>query len=103
MAGLGVLVILILAAAFPEAMSTHSAIGLSVDMIEPPSAEHYFGTDQFGRDIYGRSIVGAGVSLVADVVTVFTGLLIFVVVCALNVLGDFLRDLLEPRELTMVA
>ena len=34
MAGLGVLVILILAAAFPEAMSTHSAIGLSLDMIE---------------------------------------------------------------------
>lgn len=32
--------------------------------------------------------------------TVFPGLLIFFVVCALNVLGDFLRDLLDPRELT---
>jgi peptide/nickel transport system permease protein len=34
--------------------------------------------------------------------TVFPGLLIFFVVCALNVLGDFLRDLLDPRELTVV-
>jgi peptide/nickel transport system permease protein len=33
--------------------------------------------------------------------TVFPGLLIFFVVCALNVLGDFLRDLLDPRELTV--
>ena len=70
MAGLGVVVVLVLAAAFPDAMSTHSAIGLSADMIEPPSAEHYFGTDQFGRDIYSRSIGGARVSLVVGVVTV---------------------------------
>ena len=76
MAGLGVLVILILAAAFPEAMSTHSAISLSVDMIESPSAEHYFGTDQFGRDIYSRSIVGARVSLVVGVVTVLLAVVI---------------------------
>ena len=67
---LGVVVVLVLAAAFPEAMSTHSAIGLSLDLIEPPSAAHYFGTDQFGRDIYSRSIGGARVSLVVGVVTV---------------------------------
>ena len=76
MAGLGVLVVLVIAAAFPEAMSTHSAIGLSVDMIEPPSAEHYFGTDQFGRDIYSRSIVGARVSFVVGVVTVLLAVVI---------------------------
>jgi peptide/nickel transport system permease protein len=30
--------------------------------------------------------------------TIFPGLLIFFTVCALNVLGDFLRDLLDPRD-----
>jgi peptide/nickel transport system permease protein len=30
--------------------------------------------------------------------TVFPGLLIFFTVCALNILGDFLRDLLDPRD-----
>jgi peptide/nickel transport system permease protein len=32
--------------------------------------------------------------------TVFPGVLIFVTVCSLNILGDFLRDVLDPRELT---
>ena len=76
MAGLGVLVILVLAAVLPDAMSTHSATGLSVDRIEPPSAAHYFGTDQFGRDIYSRSIGGARVSLVVGVVTVLLAVVI---------------------------
>ena len=32
--------------------------------------------------------------------TVFPGALIFLTVCSLNIIGDFLRDLLDPRELT---
>lgn len=32
--------------------------------------------------------------------TVFPGLFIFLTVCALNIIGDFLRDLLDPREFT---
>jgi peptide/nickel transport system permease protein len=32
--------------------------------------------------------------------TVFPGALIFLTVCSLNILGDFLRDVLDPRELT---
>lgn len=32
--------------------------------------------------------------------TVFPGLFIFITVCALNIIGDFLRDLLDPREIT---
>jgi len=29
----------------------------------PPSAEHWFGTDEVGRDIYTRVVLGAGLSL----------------------------------------
>lgn len=32
--------------------------------------------------------------------TVFPGALIFFTVCSLNIIGDFLRDVLDPRELT---
>ncbi len=32
--------------------------------------------------------------------TVFPGALIFLTVCSLNIMGDFLRDVLDPRELT---
>ena len=32
-------------------------------MLEPPSAEHWFGTDELGRDIMARVVVGARTSL----------------------------------------
>jgi peptide/nickel transport system permease protein len=31
--------------------------------VKPPSAEHWFGTDNFGRDIYSRAIYGARISI----------------------------------------
>ena len=30
---------------------------------QPPSAEHWFGTDKFGRDIFVRILYGARISL----------------------------------------
>lgn len=37
---------------------------------QPPSAEHWFGTDIYGRDIFARVIYGARISLTIGVVTV---------------------------------
>lgn len=41
-----------------------------VSRLKPPSAQHYFGTDELGRDIYSRVIYGAQVSLPASLVVV---------------------------------
>ncbi len=38
--------------------------------LNPPSGEHWFGTDNFGRDIFSRVIYGGRYSLLAGVVTV---------------------------------
>ena len=38
--------------------------------LKPPSAEHWFGTDNFGRDIFSRVIYGGRYSLLAGCLTV---------------------------------
>ena len=43
--------------------------------LQPPSMEHWFGTDDFGRDVLARIVVGARYSLTAGLVAVGLGLL----------------------------
>jgi peptide/nickel transport system permease protein len=44
--------------------------------LQPPSAEHYFGTDGFGRDVFARILHGSRVSLTIGFVTTFVSTLI---------------------------
>lgn len=44
--------------------------------LNPPSAEHIFGTDQLGRDIFARVMIGGRVSLLTAVVATAGALLI---------------------------
>lgn len=70
---LGVIICLawILAAIFAPAISPYNPIVQDLNVrLDPPSAEHWFGTDNFGRDIFSRVIYGGRYSLLAGVVTV---------------------------------
>jgi peptide/nickel transport system permease protein len=40
------------------------------EKLDPPTWQHWFGTDQVGRDVFTRVIVGARVSLVAGMVVI---------------------------------
>jgi peptide/nickel transport system permease protein len=40
------------------------------EKLDPPSPQHFFGTDQVGRDVFTRVIVGARVSLIAGGVVI---------------------------------
>jgi peptide/nickel transport system permease protein len=42
--------------------------------LQPPSAEHWFGTDHFGRDVFSMVMVGARVSIAAALVAVGIGM-----------------------------
>ena len=44
------------------------------EMLQGPSAAHYFGTDKFGRDIWSRVIWGAQRSVIISVLAVMVGL-----------------------------
>lgn len=47
-----------------------------INMNQPPSAEHFFGTDEIGRDIFSRVLYGARYSLMMGVVVLTIAVLI---------------------------
>lgn len=44
--------------------------------LQPPSAEHWFGTDQFGRDVFTRMLHGARISLFVGVAGALGGVIL---------------------------
>lgn len=61
----------ILAAIFADFIAPYGPIAQDLSIrLNPPSLEHFFGTDNFGRDIFSRVIYGGRYSLLAGCVTV---------------------------------
>lgn len=50
------------------------------NMLQGPSAEHWFGTDELGRDYFARVLCGARVSLIVGVLAMLTSVVIGVTV-----------------------
>jgi ABC-type dipeptide/oligopeptide/nickel transport system permease subunit len=69
--------LLVFVAALAPAIAPHDPIERSLlDRDQPPSREHWMGTDRLGRDVFSRVVYGARVSLVVGVIaqTVSMGL-----------------------------
>ena len=67
------LIVVILMAIFAPLLATHSPLTINViDRIQPPSPDHWFGTDEHGRDIYSRVIYGSRVSVLVGMSVVVT-------------------------------
>src|SRR5512133_1458657 len=65
-AGLVVIATFILLALFAPLIVPYDPIATSWSLVrKPPSALHWFGTDDLGRDILGRVIFGTRASLMA--------------------------------------
>jgi peptide/nickel transport system permease protein len=60
--------------------------------LRPPSAVHWFGTDQLGRDLFSRVLYGGRESLPAAVIVVAVGFLIGV---SLGAIAGYRRGLLD--------
>ncbi len=53
-----------LAAVFAPLLTPYDPFALNIDhLLQPPSAEHLFGTDALGRDVFTRMLYGGRVSL----------------------------------------
>ena len=67
----------IVLAVFAAYLAPQDPIATSWSAIrKPPSAEHWFGTDEIGRDVFSRVIWGTQASLLAGVVAVSISLLL---------------------------
>ena len=70
-AGLVVIAAFIVLAVFAPLISPYDPVATSWSLVrKPPSALHWFGTDDLGRDILTRVIYGARASLVAGAIAV---------------------------------
>ncbi len=77
--GLSLVLVLAWVALMAPLLATHdpSALGASVrSRFLPPSLEHWMGTDILGRDLYSRVVFGARVSLFIGVASVFTSVVL---------------------------
>jgi peptide/nickel transport system permease protein len=74
-AGSAIVLVMVFFALFPGAVSRQNPLDYSAErMLQPPSAEHIFGTDHLGRDIFARVIWGTRIDLMMGVVAVITPL-----------------------------
>ena len=65
------LVAVIGGALFADALAPYDPLAVNLrSVLQPPSAEHWMGTDQFGRDMYSRVLHGARVSLLTGALAV---------------------------------
>jgi len=86
MAGLAIITLLLLAAlSFGASLSAYTATGQEpANNFKPPSAQHWFGTDELGRDIFTRILYGGRISLLVGLVSTLLSIGLGVTVGALS-------------------
>ncbi|WP_419914761.1 ABC transporter permease [Hoeflea sp.] len=77
MIGLALTVLFVGAALLSFVWTPYDVTKLDIaDKLQPPSAEHWFGTDAFGRDIFSMIMVGARVSIAVALIAVGIGIVV---------------------------
>ncbi len=67
--GFAVLLVLVLSAVFAEQIAPYDPYKTNYSNVkQPPSAEHFIGTDELGRDGFSRLIYGARISLMVGII-----------------------------------
>ncbi|HVL23333.1 MAG TPA: ABC transporter permease [Thermomicrobiales bacterium] len=79
--GLVLIVLIVLVAIFAPLLAPYDPLAQStINRLQPPSAEHWLGTDDYGRDILSRIIYGTRVALLIGVLSVAMGAVIGVTI-----------------------
>lgn len=78
MLGLVILLLFILITIFADLIAPYELVTTQTrDILQPPSAQHWFGTDDLGRDVFARVIhatrVSLAIGLIATVLSILVG------------------------------
>jgi len=96
--GMVLLSILLFVAAFAPIIAPYDPIKVTIgDALQPPSFQHWLGTDDLGRDVFSRVLWGSRISLSVGVISVSIG---FFVGVSVGLLAGYLGgtfDLLAMR------
>lgn len=73
--GMLIIAVLLLAAIFAPLLATHNPLAQNLgNVLRPPSAANWFGTDELGRDVYSRIVSGTRVTLtIIGLVSIIVG------------------------------
>ncbi|MEE8484710.1 MAG: oligopeptide ABC transporter permease [Nitrospinota bacterium] len=78
-------ILLILVAALSPLLSPYDPANVNTGiLLQPPSLQHWFGTDELGRDVLSRMIYGARISLMVGFISVGIATIIGVIVGAIS-------------------
>ena len=92
-----VLCILVVALFAPQ-IATHDPLrGNFRSMLESPTGEHLFGTDELGRDIFSRVVYGARISILIGLMALAVGLIVGVTIGLLSGYFGGITDLVGMR------
>ncbi|WP_040801973.1 ABC transporter permease [Nocardia higoensis] len=96
----GVVALVVAAAFWPELLASGDPLRAApAQRFTPPSAEHWFGTDELGRDHYTRVVHGTALSLKATLIAVGVALAIGGLI---GLLAGFLRGWIEDGLMRFV-
>ncbi len=69
--GISLTVFIVLLAVIGSLYTPYDPVAQNLaEILQPPSASHWFGTDQYGRDVFSRALSSAGDSLMISVLSV---------------------------------
>lgn len=75
-----ILLLIVMAVIGPKLVSYSYSDQSLLESNQPPSKEHWFGTDQLGRDIFARTWTGARISLFIGIMAVFIDLIVGIII-----------------------
>lgn len=89
---------LLLAVVWPGLLQTAPPDAISpAEAFQPPSASHWFGTDESGRDVYSRVVAGTAPSLLIGVLATAIGLALGLLLGGIAALGGRVLDFVVGR------